>query len=191
MEESGFLHKISDEDEQDRDYTCRLDIEPIATSTTSPITASTALPSSQTTSITPDVSCSKAIFQSSLSSFETDFEDIPVTPPDCQLSSNHDSNTKTFDVRQSDSERVRGALCRVFSQNYSENDSISVNSSLVTSSSSSSSRISPKRMAKSDSFCDCYALGQEKECLCGEEDSCKYTPTLTLPHGIFSNHYCK
>ncbi|CAI9722777.1 domain-containing SOCS box 3-like [Octopus vulgaris] len=171
MEESEFLHKISDEDEQDRDYTCRLDIEPIATSTTSPITTSTALPSSQTTSITPDVNCSKAIFQSSLSSFETDFEDIPVTPPDCQLSSNHDSNSKTFDVRQSDSERVRGALCRVFSQNYSESDSISVNSSLVTSSSSSSSRVSPKRMAKSDSFCDCYALGQEKECLCGEEDS--------------------
>ncbi|GAB1602906.1 SPRY domain-containing SOCS box protein 3 [Argonauta hians] len=172
MEEKELLRKTLDEGEQDPDDTCCLDGKSIATSTTSPKTQSPPSPPPQTTSITPDVSCSKTNFQSSLTSFETNLEDTTVTSTDSPVSSNHDSNGKTFDVRQSDSDRVRGALCRVFGQNYPENDSSVVNSSLVTSSSpSSSSRVSPKRMAKSDSFCDCYALGQEKECMCGEEDS--------------------
>lgn len=27
---------------------------------------------------------------------------------------------------------------------------------------------------KGESFCDCYKLGREKECICGEDDSCTY-----------------
>lgn len=26
---------------------------------------------------------------------------------------------------------------------------------------------------KGEAFCDCYKLGREKECVCGEDDSCK------------------
>ncbi|CAE1329768.1 SPSB3 [Acanthosepion pharaonis] len=67
-------------------------------------------------------------------------------------------------------------------QNYSDMDpnfhNSVVNSSLSTTSSPSSSsslscssQISQKRLPKSDSFCDCYVLGKEKSCQCGEEDS--------------------
>ena len=29
------------------------------------------------------------------------------------------------------------------------------------------------RPVKGEAFCDCYKLGKEKECVCGEEDTCK------------------
>lgn len=78
--------------------------------------------------------------------------------------------------------RVQGVLRRILGQNYSDMDpnfhNSVVNSSLSTTSSPSSSsslscssQISQKRLPKSDSFCDCYVLGKEKSCQCGEEDS--------------------
>lgn len=29
--------------------------------------------------------------------------------------------------------------------------------------------------SKTDAFCDCYKRGKEKDCRCGEEDSCKFS----------------
>ena len=29
------------------------------------------------------------------------------------------------------------------------------------------------RPVKGEAFCDCYKSGKEKECVCGEEDTCK------------------
>ena len=112
--------------------------------------------------------------------YQTDDDDEPPQSSNSGKVVSPESRNRISDL----SVRVQGVLRRILGQNYSDMDpnfhSSVVNSPLSATSSPSSSsslpcspQISQKRLPKSDSFCDCYVLGKEKSCQCGEEDSCK------------------